>query len=192
MGANFPAERPCLADSDTVFPGLNPHRTPISMTEQPAIDTLWFTRRDGVVRGPFPAAWIRSYILLGRIRMTDELRLGTGEWQAAFRCEALIPAVLRQPLTEDNLAVLRRARREVDERGPVDRRSQEAATAEQLERRTGGERRRPESSAELRLRARRARELCAAPAAVPASAHSLRGLLILGLLAGLVLLAVLV
>jgi hypothetical protein len=161
------------------------------MTEQATIDMLWFTRRDGVVRGPFPAAWIRSYILLGRIRMTDELRLGAGAWQAAFRCEELIPAVLRQPLTEDNLALLRRARQELDERGPGDRRAGASATAEQLERRAG-ERRRAESSAELRFRARRARELCAAPAAVPASAHSLRGLLILGLLAGLVLLAVLV
>ena len=33
----------------------------------------WFTRREGVIRGPFPAGEITRYILLGRIRLDDEL-----------------------------------------------------------------------------------------------------------------------
>lgn len=163
------------------------------MTEQTSTDNLWFTRRYGVVRGPFPVAWIRRYILLGRIRMTDELRLGAGDWRAAFLCEELIPEVLRQPLTEDNLARLNRARREADERGPVDRRATEAASnADLVGRRTGAERRRPEASDALEFRAVRARECCQAPASPPLSARrSLWGLLVLGLLAGLALLVVL-
>ncbi|MCA1804670.1 MAG: hypothetical protein LC646_04865 [Xanthomonadaceae bacterium] len=108
------------------------------MSEPSSTDKLWFTRRDGVVRGPFPAAWIRRYILLGRIRMTDELRLGAGDWRPAFRCDELIPEVLRQPLSEDNLARLRQARRVADERGPDDRRAGGMASQAQLDRRTDG------------------------------------------------------
>jgi hypothetical protein len=152
-------------------------------------EILWFTRRDGVVRGPFPAAWIRRYILLGRIRMTDELRLGAADWRPAFRCEELIPELLRQPLTEDNLARLKQARREADERGPGDRRAGAIASQEQLDRRTGEERRRPESAEEARFRAKRARELCPSPPPAPMMIRRpMRGLLVLGLLAGLALL----
>lgn len=152
---------------------------------------LWLTRRDGVVRGPFPAAWVRRYILLGRIRLTDELRLGAGEWRSAFRCEELIPEVLRQPLTEDALARLKQARREADERGPGDRRAVGDADGEQDERRSGRERRRPESGEEVRFRAMRARELCAAPAPPPLQAGPRRGVLLLVLVALLALLVVL-
>jgi hypothetical protein len=159
------------------------------MSEPSSTDKLWFTRRDGVVRGPFPAAWIRRYILLGRIRMTDELRLGAGDWRPAFRCEELIPEVLRQPLTEDNLARLKQARRVADERGIQDRRAHANPTREQLERRSGDERRRPEAAAERSSRAMRARELCQNPAPEPViMRRSMRGVLVLGLLAGLILL----
>lgn len=159
------------------------------MSEQAPSEPLWLTRRDGVVRGPFPASWVRRYILLGRIRMTDELRQSTGEWRPAFRCEELIPEVLRQPLTEDNLLRLKQARREADERGPLDRRGAGTPTADLLGRRAGDERRRPESAEEVRFRAMRARELCPSPPpAEPAVRRPLWGLLVLGLLAGLVLL----
>lgn len=159
------------------------------MSEPSSTDKLWFTRRDGVVRGPFPAAWIRRYILLGRIRMTDELRLGAGHWRPAFRCEELIPEVLRQPLTEDNLARIKLARRVADERGSEDRRADANPTREQLEHRSGGERRRPEAATERCSRAMRARELCQNPAPEPViMRRPMRGVLVLGLLAGLALL----
>jgi hypothetical protein len=159
----------------------------------PSTEILWFARRDSVVRGPFPAAWIRRYILLGRIRLTDELRSDQGEWRPAFRCEELIPDVLRQPLTEDNLARLKRARQEADERGPGDRRARGRAPNEDLlGRRTGDERRRPEPRDILEHRARRARDCCLEQAPAPAaSARPRRGLLLLGLLLGALLLVVL-
>jgi hypothetical protein len=33
----------------------------------------WYTRREGIVRGPFEPGHITRYILLGRIRLDDEL-----------------------------------------------------------------------------------------------------------------------
>ena len=157
----------------------------------PSAAKLWFARRDSVVRGPFPEAWIRRYLLLGRIRLTDELRSDQGDWQPAFRCGELIPDELRQPLTEENLARLKQARLEADERGPGDRRASEVApSADLLGWRTGSERRRAESSDVLEYRARRARECCQAPAPAPVR-RPLRGLLVLGLLAALGLLLVL-
>lgn len=163
------------------------------MNKPSSTDNLWFTRRDGVVRGPFPAAWIRRYILLGRIRMTDDLRCGQVEWRPAFRCEELIPEVLRQPLTEDNLARLNQARQEADERGPIDRRATGATPdADLLGRRTGSERRRQETSEVQEFRALRARECCQASPPVPVTVRrSRRGLLVLGLLAALGLLLLL-
>ena len=153
-------------------------------------EQLWLTRRDGVVRGPFPAAWVRRYILLGRIRMTDELRLGAGEWRPAFRCDALIPEVLRQPLTEDNLVRLKQARWEADERGHGDRRADRTTGADRVGRRAN-ERRQTESPDTLAFRARRARELCQADTPSVGVCGVGRARLVLGLLLGAILLAVL-
>lgn len=119
---------------------------------------VWYTRREGVIRGPFVASHITRCILLGRIRFTDELRGGTGDWRPVSRCEALIPEEMRLPLTPGNEARLERARMEADERTPGDRRNRDPDPGPAIrERRSGVERRRPESARALRFREMRAR-----------------------------------
>lgn len=43
----------------------------------------WYTRRDGVTRGPFTAENITRYLLLGRIRIEDELSRDRISWSVA-------------------------------------------------------------------------------------------------------------
>jgi len=87
----------------------------------------WYTRRDGVVRGPFPRGQISRYILLGRIRETDEIRFEFGDWKTVEQCPDLIPEVMKLPPTEENLQKLLLARMHEDERRPGSRRDDSAS-----------------------------------------------------------------
>jgi hypothetical protein len=114
---------------------------------------LWYTRREGVVRGPYPAKQISRYILLGRIRESDEVRPDEGDWGVLQQHPDLIPEVMKLPPTDENLQKLQMARLREDERRPRDRRDDEDnVDAEVRERRQGVERRRPEPSTALRHR----------------------------------------
>ncbi len=114
---------------------------------------LWFTRRDGVVRGPYPANQVSRYILLGRIRESDELKQDDGDWVSLSAYPELIPEVMNLPPSKENLQKLLMARMHEDERQPGDRRERAPnhASAGYRERR-GGERRREETEDELRHR----------------------------------------
>ncbi len=114
---------------------------------------LWYTRRDGVVRGPYPEKQIGRYVLLGRIRESDEVRPEEGDWATLQEHPDLIPEVMKLPPTDENLQKLLMARLREDERRPRDRRDDEdGVSAAVVERRTGVERRRPETSDMLRHR----------------------------------------
>jgi hypothetical protein len=121
------------------------------MTEAHSKRLLWYTRRDGIVRGPYPEKQVSRYILLGRIRDSDELRPDEGEWQPLCQWPELIPEVMKLPPTEDNQQKLLIARMREDERRPGDRRACGGAGAES-ERRTRTERRRVEAPLVLRHR----------------------------------------
>jgi hypothetical protein len=111
------------------------------MSEARHAPRLWYTRRDGVVRGPYPETLISGYILLGRIRDCDELRPGDGEWAALSQYPGLVPDVMKHAPTEAHLRELARIRALADERGPADRRKSGKHRAVARERRTGAERR---------------------------------------------------
>jgi hypothetical protein len=114
---------------------------------------LWYTRRAGVVRGPYPDKQISRYILLGRIRDDDEVRPDDGDWAPLADHPELIPEVMKLPPTDENLQKLLMARLREDERRPRDRRDDAVdVPAEILERRSGVERRRPEPDDMLRHR----------------------------------------
>jgi hypothetical protein len=114
---------------------------------------LWYTRRDGVVRGPYPQKQISRYILLGRIRDSDELMPADGGWDLLGAYPDLIPEVMKLPPTEENYQKLLRARMREDERQPGDRRDRDTDTPEHIkERRSGADRRRPEVDDVLRYR----------------------------------------
>lgn len=114
---------------------------------------LWYTRRDGVVRGPYPDRQISRYVLLGRIRDSDAVRSDEGEWAPLTDYPDLIPDVMKLPPSDENLQKLLMARLREDERRPRDRRDDEAdVSAANLERRSGVERRSPEAQDMLRYR----------------------------------------
>ena len=94
--------------------------SPSGNSEYP--DEGWYTRRQGVVRGPFPAERITTYLLLGRIRMDDELSQDRMVWSPAEQLTSLLPAELRQQSCWDDYRELVVAQMKVDER-KLDRRS---------------------------------------------------------------------
>ncbi len=52
---------------------------------------MWYTRRDGKVRGPYNASHVTRYILLGRIRVTDELSDDKSSWRPITKCFEFLP-----------------------------------------------------------------------------------------------------
>lgn len=114
---------------------------------------FWYTRRDGVVRGPYPEKQISRYILLGRICEIDELRPENGAWATLKQYPQLIPEVMQLPPTDENLQKLVVARLHEDERRPRDRReAQGTVSRDILDRRSGTDRRRPEPEEVMRFR----------------------------------------
>ncbi len=123
------------------------------MTEEQDKAERWYTRRDGVIRGPYPAGQISRYILLGRIRETDQLSLDQHTWKEVSACQLLIPQVMKLPPTEENIKRLMMARMREDERCPGDRRDREPEPPQHIkERRSGDERRQTESELLVRHR----------------------------------------
>lgn len=109
--------------------------------------SLWFMRRGNEVRGPFPAAQITRYILLGRISPTDEISMDRVVWQPVANVGAVQPTGLEDQ--QSQVLALRRA----DERLADDRRAnQTAAQNAAFENRRRGDRRRHEPLAVVQHR----------------------------------------
>lgn len=116
--------------------------------------TDWCTRRGDTVRGPYSETQIRRYILLGRIRSTDELRPEGGGWKPLADYSELIPELMKLPPGRANRGKLLVARMLADERQPGDRRQRGGQVSAQVrERRIGHERRQPQSADMLRYHA---------------------------------------
>jgi hypothetical protein len=111
---------------------------------------LWYARRDGVVRGPYPEQQISRYILLGRIRECDELRHSDGDWAGLSRYPELVPEVVKLPPSEGNRRELALAKLRAEQRGPADRRRGGMPRYCARERRAAVERRRPQDEDILR------------------------------------------
>jgi hypothetical protein len=132
------------------------------MSETKNASQLWYTRRDGVVKGPFPAPLISSYILLGRLNEKDELSNDGEHWGPIANFPELMPEVMKNVQTEEDRQRLELARMRVDERLAekrlIEQRARErevvAAEWEGPERRAD-ERRRPESESTVRHREHR-------------------------------------
>jgi len=107
---------------------------------------LWYTRRGDEIRGPYPAGLITRYILLGRIRDTDELSIDQQEWAPVSEHPDLIPDVLKTDLsTEEAQERLLAARRWEDERRGEERRGPREGQQEGDDRRARQDRRGPEA-----------------------------------------------
>ncbi|WJW74547.1 hypothetical protein QVG61_08505 [Thiohalobacter sp. IOR34] len=116
-------------------------------------EVLWYTRRQGQVRGPFVLEELQRHMLLGRLREEDELSSDQRCWRPLRLRPELLPAVMRTaagPLGRQRLLA---ARARVDERSGRERRlpARRMVVAGGVERR-GRDRRRPESPALVRYR----------------------------------------
>ena len=76
----------------------------------------WYSRRSGVVRGPFSRDEVSRYLLLGRICLDDELSKDGTTWRSAKLSIELLPAELQHLKNRDDYQHLLIARMQVDER----------------------------------------------------------------------------
>jgi hypothetical protein len=113
-------------------------------------DSQWYARRNGTVRGPFTDERIARYILLGRIRLNDELSLDRIRWQLAREYPELFPKELLQLSSWEDYQKLVVARMKVDERTGQRRKMQEKRPQHaREERRKLSDRRQNDSDAEF-------------------------------------------
>ncbi len=114
---------------------------------------LWYTRREGLVRGPFPQRQITHYLLLGRIREDDELSTDRQSWQTIQDLPHLLPEEMQNLESEEDRQRLHAARMRADERRGGDRRfGSERMQADNGERRRESDRRADEDYEMLRHR----------------------------------------
>ena len=105
---------------------------------------LWYTRRGSVIEGPYPAGQVARYLLLGRLRKTDEVSQDGQTWHNIMDCPEVVPPLMLEdsPEAEERLLL---ARIHEDERGPGDRRDHEEEVPQHIrDRRRHRDRRRPE------------------------------------------------
>ncbi len=73
----------------------------------PKVRKLWFVRRNGDVRGPFPSNTIAQFLLVGRLHKFDEVSEDKQVWLAVNDVEALaadlVKADMTDPVTQSNL-----------------------------------------------------------------------------------------
>jgi len=86
------------------------------VAEQLQHPTQWYSRREGIIRGPFSDEEITRYLLLGRIRLADELSTDKTVWSPASRFSGLLPQEVIKLESWDDYQQLVEARMQVDER----------------------------------------------------------------------------
>lgn len=112
------------------------------VVEQSRYPSEWYSRREGVTRGPFSAEEITRYLLLGRIRLADELSTDRTVWSPASSFSEMLPPEVTSLESWDDYQKLVEARLQVDER-KSERRCQQCPNSDSCrpERRQGGDRR---------------------------------------------------
>jgi hypothetical protein len=102
---------------------------------------MWYLRKYGEVKGPYPAGLISRYILLGRVNDGDEVSSDGEEWIVIRDMPELIPDVMKGDASDPLvLERLQAARRWADERG-IDRRGDREKHAASQQNRRGSDRR---------------------------------------------------
>lgn len=115
------------------------------MAEEKTISQIWYTRRGSEVKGPFPIGQIRRYVLLGRIRESDEVSPDGETWQLVSATPVVIPDEMKHLETPEDFQRLERARLREDERlDPDRRRGRELPEPKDMERRHSDRRQREE------------------------------------------------
>lgn len=76
----------------------------------------WYLRKDGKVTGPFPAGQISQLLVIGRLKLDNEVSQDKEQWEPIESVPYLIPDVLKDGHDADNAERLAAARRWADER----------------------------------------------------------------------------
>lgn len=136
-------------------------KPPMTARQCAQSDQYWYMRREGVIRGPYTAGKITRYLLLGRIRLDDELSQDRESWVIASCLDSLLPPELTCQSCWDDFQKLVMAQMKVDER-KGDRRSGKCKhyLDRNLEQRTSSDRR-SEVDNTLLCQHMMARSLCA-------------------------------
>ena len=80
-------------------------------------DTLqWYSRRGGVIRGPFTSGDITRHLLLGRIRLKDELSTNKTTWTPVNSFSGMLPPEVINLHSWDDYQKLVEAQIQADER----------------------------------------------------------------------------
>ncbi len=150
--------------------------------EKESLAIAWYTRREGIVRGPFAPAHITRHILLGRIRLDDELSHDRVTWRLTRSIASLLPDEMVNLHGWEDYQRLVEARMREDERRQ-DRRCEQCPNCANChpERRSSSERRKAGGGLLIDLHLRANSQARNAP---EVHSHRLRTLLLL-LLAGL-------
>jgi hypothetical protein len=91
-------------------------RPPAEAVQPDGDGTLWYARRDGVVRGPFGRETVSRHLLLGRIRIDDELSTDRRDWIHAGQVPGMIPSVMTRLTGLSDSRAFHAARLRADER----------------------------------------------------------------------------
>jgi len=117
------------------------------VTDQDQNSLQWYSRREGVIRGPFTAELVTRYLLLGRIRLNDELSSNRTNWLPADSFADMLPSEVVNLDSWEDYQRLVEARMQVDER-KAERRRHTCANQGKChpERRIKGDRRHTDDS----------------------------------------------
>lgn len=84
---------------------------------------LWFIRRSGAIKGPFPSGTLRRFMLLGRVTPSDQVSLDKENWQGVMDVPEVVPPEIRKAAEEGNLYEALPVSLGEDERRGTERRS---------------------------------------------------------------------
>jgi len=96
-------------------------------SEQDKKQDLWYIRRSDKVKGPFPSGTLRRFILVGRIKPTDQVSMDRKSWQEVMEVPEVVPRQVRKAAAEGHLDEILPVHLSEDERTGIERRRKEEA-----------------------------------------------------------------
>ncbi|HEC29826.1 MAG TPA: pentapeptide repeat-containing protein [Gammaproteobacteria bacterium] len=87
-------------------------------------DYLWYTRNDNGVKGPFTIGMMHRFVLVGRLKMDDEISSDKKEWRTVRETPVVMPEEMCNIETENDHQRLLQAQLREDERAKDRRRTE--------------------------------------------------------------------
>lgn len=115
------------------------------MSDEPVQDKkqkLWYIRRSESVQGPFPSGTLRRFVLLGRVKLTDQVSTDKLQWQSVKNVPEVVPPEVRKAAAEGHLEDVLPVHLREDERAGTERRRM--SSSKQYENQRKGQRRQDE------------------------------------------------